>query len=362
MIGFGSVPARRASIWLLILVVSSASSGLAPSAARAGGGNCDVRVRPRASLSRVMSRHDPGTTYCLARGTFRVTGTIETDNGDTVIGAGRNATFIDGSRIPRTNGRIFITQGHTMFADLDISGARTPSNSSSDCISTNGTVAPASCGKAFVNNGELLTLRSVDCHNNGGNCVSGAGSLVMDDVNCWKNGGAWSMTEGRAYAACVKIAAAYTAGNGSLTLTNSYIHDQRGNGIWCDHCKYGSWDIHDNLFEHNGNHAIQWEMSGGWTEADRARVRNNIFRNNGWQTDRTGPGGIIVSTANDIVIEGNTFDGQGANGAYAVYILFGAGRNPPQPDARGVIVQDNTLNGDPIVGCEIAGTTCNNNS
>jgi len=78
----------------------------------------------------------------------------------------------------------------------------------------------------------------------------------MVDVNCWNNGSPWSMTQGQAYAACVKIAAAYTQGAGNFTLTNSYVHDQPGNGVWCDYCKYGSRDIHENLFEHNGNHAI----------------------------------------------------------------------------------------------------------
>lgn len=103
--------------------------------------------------------------------------------------SGRDQTFIDGGQIPPTNGRIFIAQGRTTFAELDISGARTPSDLSADCISKNGTISPASCGKAFVNNSDLLTLRSVDCHDNGGNCVAGAGSLIMDDVNCWNNGG-----------------------------------------------------------------------------------------------------------------------------------------------------------------------------
>ena len=321
-----------------------------------------MNVRARASLSRAMSQHGPGTTYCLAAGKYKVRSTITTEDGDKLIGAGRDATFINGRRIPATNGRIFIAQGHTTLANLDISGARTPSDPSATCVSQNGSIAATSCGKAFVNNAALLTLRSIDCHDNGGNCVSGAGSLIADDLECWRNGSAYSRAEGRAYAACVKMAAAYSQGSGNFTLTNSYIHDQPGNGIWCDHCNYGSWVIEGNRFVHNGNHAIQWEMSGGWTANDQALVRNNVFRDNGWQTGRTGPGGIIVSTANDIVIEDNTFGAQAANGAYAVYILFGASRNPPQPDSRGVVVRNNALNGDPVEGCGLTGVTCTNNT
>jgi hypothetical protein len=321
-----------------------------------------VHVRARASLSRAMSQHGPGTTYCLAAGKYKVRATITTEDGDKITGAGRDATFINGRRIPATNGRIFITQGHTTFANLDISGARTPSDASTLCMSTNGTVAPASCGKAFVNNADVLTLKSVDCHDNDANCVAGAGSLDVNDLECWDNGSDYSMTRGFGYAGCVKMVAAYTQGDGNFTLTNSYIHDQPGNGIWCDHCKYGSWVIEGNRFVHNGNHAVQWEMSGGWTSDDRALVRNNTFRKNGWRTDRFAPGGVIISTANDIIVEGNTFGGQAANGAYAVYILFGASRNAPQPDARGVVVQNNALNGDPLEGCGLTGVTCTDNA
>jgi len=303
------------------------------------------------NLSEIMESHPSGTTYCLAAGTFELTSTIDVEDGDRVLGAGRDATFIDGSSIPATNGRMFMVHARTTFADLDISGARTPSDSSTTCINASGEPGPTSCGKAFVNNGELLSLRSVDCHDNGANCVAGSSSLVMDDVDCWNNGGTYSMTPGMAFSACVKIAGAYTQGDGNFTLTNSYIHDQPGNGIWCDFCKYGSWHIEDNRFVNNGNHAIQWEMSGGWTEDDRALVQNNVFHDNGWQTGKTGPGGIIVSTANDILIEDNTFDGQADLGAYAVYILFSANRDPPQPDSLGVVVRNNSLNGDAILGC-----------
>jgi hypothetical protein len=316
------------------------------------GASCDgLDVPAGTNLRAIMESHASGTTYCLAAGTFEVTSTIDVESGDRVLGAGREATFIDGSPIPQTNGRIFMVQGRTTFADLDVSGARTPPDSSTTCINASGETGPTSCGKAFVNNGELLTLQSVDCHDNGANCVSGAGSLVMDDVDCWNNGSPYSMTQGQAYAACVKIAAAYTQGSGSLTLTSSYIHDQPGNGIWCDFCKFGSWRIEGNRFVHNGNHAIQWEMSGGWTADDHALVRNNVFHDNGWQTGKTGPGGIIVSTANDIVIEDNTFGGQTALHAYAVYILFSTSRGPPQTDSVGVVVRNNELNGDAILGC-----------
>ena len=104
-----------------------------------------------------MGSQPAGTTYCLAAGTFRLSSTITTVSGDRIIGAGETRPS-SMSQIPPTNGCIFIAQGRTTFAELGISGARTPSDLSADCCSKNGTISPASCGKAIVNNSDLLTF------------------------------------------------------------------------------------------------------------------------------------------------------------------------------------------------------------
>jgi len=355
VIGFAPVLVRRAPVWLLVLLVSGASLGLTPSVARARGArNCDVRVRPRVSLSDVMSRHGPGTTYCLARGTFRVTSTIETDNGDRVIGAGRNATFIDGSGLPRTAEGIFLTDTKTYFADFDISGAPTPQAGSGVYCTDR-----SNCGKAFSIRGSSLTVQSIDCHDNGGNCIGGGGSteVSVDDLDCWNNGNAYSMTSSFVYAACIKRAAVYAAPGGT-TVTNSSIHGNPWVGIWCDHCKNGLFDIESNRFVNNGLAGIEWEMSGGWTTDDRAVIRNNLFRGNN-ALAASYSAGMHVSTANDITISGNTFR---RNVVAGVSIIFAPSRNPPQPDARGVVVQSNTMNGDLVGGCDLRGVTCGNNA
>lgn len=87
------------------------------------------------------------------------------------------------------------------------------------------------------------------------------------------NGNAYSMTSSFRYAACIKRAAAYTAGN-NTTVTNSYIHDNAWVDLWCDYCKYG---LFDNRIIHKGSNAIQWEMSGGWTGDDCATILNNVI-------------------------------------------------------------------------------------
>lgn len=352
------VVARTALFTLACLLLegaaaAGASGSPSPSPTPSQVGPCSgVSVPDGADLTEAMASHPAGTTYCLAAGTFRVTKTIETEDGDRVIGAGRNATFIDGSDLPEEASVIFIARGRTTFSDLDIFGAPTPEA---------GTTGSRGLGQAFRNYARVLTLVRVDCHDNGGNCVNGAGSLVARNLDCWGNGNDYSNTP-PAYGACVKLVSADHQGEGSFLLTNSDIHDNYRIGIWCDFCKYGSWDIENNTFANNGNHAIQWEMSGGWSDHDHALIKNNVFHRNGRVSDKVGPGGVHITTANDIVVKKNTFGGQDEVGAWGVYILFSPNRDPPQPDSRGVVVRDNTLNGDPISGCDLDGVSCSDNT
>ena len=67
-----------------------------------------------------------------------------------------------------------------------------------------------------------LTIQSIDCHHNGGNCIGGGGSMSIsiDDLDCWNNGNAYSMTPEFLYVACIKRAAVYsTPGNTTVHPT-----------------------------------------------------------------------------------------------------------------------------------------------
>jgi len=307
-----------------------------------------------------MDSHAAGTTYCLAAGTFRVTSIIRTEVGDKIIGAGRSQTHIDGTGLASNAEGIFSTRDGNYFANFDIFGAPTPTarGIGPECMNS-GRIDHTNCGKAFSIGGGTITFQSLDCHDNGGNCIGGGGStnIIVDDLNCWDNGNAYSMTSAFTYAACIKRSAGYVQGNDTI-VTNSYIHDNPWVGIWCDYCKYGLFRIEGTRFVNNGLAGIHWEMSGGWTSDDRAIIANNTFQGNNY-LGHSYSGGMHVSTANDITITGNTF---GANHIAGVNVIFTASRTPPQPDSRGVVVRDNTLNGDPIKGCSLAGATCSGNA
>jgi Right handed beta helix region len=312
-----------------------------------------VKVPRTVDLETVMASHPAGMTYCLAAGTFRVRSPISVQAGDRVIGAGRNRTFIDGTGLPNSAAGIFITNSNTYFLNFDISGAPTPAVGSG--VSCN---PKASCGKAFSIHGRSLTVQSIDCHDNGGNCIGGGGStnVTVDDIDCYNNGNAYSMTSDFRYAACIKRVAAYSAGN-NTTVTNSYIHDNAWVGVWCDFCKYGLFDIENNRIVRNGANGIQWEMSGGWTSDDRAIIRNNVIQGNNY-LGASFAGGVGISTANDILISGNSF---GQNVVAGVYVLFTMGRDPPQANSAGVVISNNTIRGDPVLGCSLEAVTCGGN-
>ncbi len=302
-----------------------------------------------------MATHPAGSTYCLDAATFPVTVPIATEIGDRVIGSGRDRTFIDGSDLPDTAEGIFLTNTDTHFANFDIFGAPTPAAGSG--VYCNG---KANCGKAFALRGTSFTVRSIDCHDNGGNCIGGGGNanVTVDDLNCWNNGDAYSMSSSFRYAACIKRVAAERNPN-NTTVTNSYIHDNDGAGIWCDYCKRGLFDIENNTIVDNGSDGIQWEMSGGWSSTDQAVIKNNVLkRNNSLELD-SWRGGIGISSSNDINVRHNTF---GSNVFAGVNIIYVASRHPPQPDSRGVVVRNNRMNGDIVDGCDLTGVTCSGNS
>jgi hypothetical protein len=313
-----------------------------------------VRVLSGANLRDVIASHAAGTTYCLGAGRFAVNVPIATKVGDRIIGAGRDRTFIDGSGLSERAEGIFLTNTNTHFANFDISGAPTPLAGSG--VSCN---PSANCGRAFVLRGSLA-IRSVDCHHNGGDCIGGGGSgkVTVNNLNCYKNGNAYSATPSFAYAACIKRAAVYSSG-ADTTVTNSYIHDNYLNGLWCDHCKYGFFVVEGSRIIHNGANGIQWEMSGGWTSEDHALIRNDVFRRNNWRKRENFRGGVGISTANDITVTDSTF---GRNIYYGVAVIFTPSRNPPQPDSRGVVVQNNTMNGNDIRGCDLASVVCIRNN
>ena len=307
-----------------------------------------VNVRANAPLASVVNRHGAGTTYCLARGNYTVTDRVLLDPGDRVVGAGRGATIIEAaSGIGVMFGYYHSdTTGVVTFKRLSVGGANRPRDE--DCNS--------SCGAVMLADVRIHAI-GVRCFGNGTTCFGGAAhDIVVRNFECDGNG--WhpdSLKSDFQSASCIKLT------QGSLTMTDSYVHDNSWDGIWCDHCDHVTFVIRDSTLVRNGRSGIVWEVSGDAVDGDHALIKNNKIRNNGWNTD--GPAspwaGIIISDSSNIEIVGNTFGGNDvgpdSDDTRAIQIYEGT-RNPrPTHD---VYIHDNVLNGDPIRSCTITGVTC----
>jgi hypothetical protein len=147
-----------------------------------------------------------------------------------------------------------------------------------------------------------------------------------------------------------------------VELKNSYIHDNQGNGIWCDvFCQdsqshlNGFW-VHDNLVVNNGRAGIRFERVGDVTEAGEALIENNEVHANSPEATR---GGISVRDAQNATIQNNHFGGATIadvrylpNSEGVAIRATDSGRSD-RPDLWNVVIVDNVMNGELIKGCEL---------
>jgi hypothetical protein len=146
-----------------------------------------------------------------------------------------------------------------------------------------------------------------------------------------------------------------------VEVRNSYVHDNQGNGLWCDvYCHdslehpNGFW-VHDNLVVDNGRAGIRFEEVGEVADSGEALIENNEVHQNSQEFSR---GGIEIRDARNALVRNNVF---GAKSIAEVAYLPNAsglairatdsGRSD-RPDLRNVDIGANVLNGETIVGCQ----------
>jgi hypothetical protein len=147
-----------------------------------------------------------------------------------------------------------------------------------------------------------------------------------------------------------------------VEVRNSYIHDNQGNGIWCDvFCRdseshlNGFW-VHDNLVVNNGRAGIRFERVGDVADAGEALIENNEIHQNSLELSR---GGIDIRDAQNALVRNNVFGAKTiADVAYlpnasGVAIRATDSGRSDRPDLFNVDIVDNVLNGEVIEGCEL---------
>ena len=140
-----------------------------------------------------------------------------------------------------------------------------------------------------------------------------------------------------------------------VEVRDSYIHDNQGNGLWCDESCHdseshpnGFW-VHHNLVVNNGRAGIRWEKVGDVADAGEALIENNEVHGNSPDAVR---GGISVRDAQNATIQNNQFD----NNARDVAIIASDSGRSSRPNLLNIDILNNTLNGEIIKGCELPDT------
>jgi len=298
-----------------------------------------VDVPPgRGTLNRSASDRAKGTTFCLRGGTYTITSSVAAQDGDAFIGRGRRTTFLVGDG---TVQNLFDGEptAHFFVLSLNIRGA-----------DGDGVCAP-DCGRAFKP-AQGITLRNVRCHHNDNLCIGGGGGFptVVLNSEIDHNG-------------IVKAFRGVSAGgikqvSGTMIVRGSRIHDNLGNGLWCDKCDGGLMLIERNVIKDNVRKGINYEISGGH-DIDRAIIRRNVIVGNNRERLSTA-GGIAIISSQDVEIYGNTFGGNHGAGDERVAVLVWDDDRPFV--IANVSIHHNRLRGDRLEGCGLPGVTCVSNS
>jgi hypothetical protein len=280
----------------------------------ATGGGCARRVSPGGSIQAAINSAAGGATICLAPGRWGVRTPIVPKAGQKLIGAGRGATFLTGagaSMIINAKGRHNVT-----ISGMSISGAR------------GGYGCRPACGRG-IGAGAYMRVSNVRVFNNDLMGIAGSGLGMVITTSEIHNNGSPNLVN--CCAGGVKTAHAYT-------ITNSYVHDNIGIGIWCDvRCLCGRWHVYNNVVKGNLVGGIRYE-----TSAVGATIRGNTVQGNN-RKGQGGHGGIEVNSSRNVLVEANRLGGNVGPG------IIVNGSRPP--GTANVMVRNNALAGDGIAGC-----------
>lgn len=296
------------------------------------GAQCQgVSVASGANLQAAVDANPVGATFCLT-GTYRLSDPVKPKSGQSfigpaaIVGTGAETSFEAKYREGARN---------VSFVDLDVSGF---TGSGLGCY-----VGTRVIGGRYHHN-----------ERNGIGCgLEGAGGVLIDGVELDHNGSLEHLGSG---AGGMKFA----RGHG-IVVRNSYVHDNLGNGVWCD-VQCGDYTVVDNWISFNSRKGVHYEKSGESDEIVRyvgtAYIARNVVQNNGWGMREHGDAGIRGVSSKNMIIEHNILGGNVFNNGIKINEdgrLSGDRHGWP---VSNIVIHRNTMNGDRIKGCELSGVTC----
>jgi hypothetical protein len=296
--------------------------------------DCEKEIKPGPGVDiDAIINNDPSgtaTTFCVYAGTYTVSAPAILKAGDklkgepnpplTPVGTANKPTPVaklvaSGSKnLLRANGNdISITW-------VDLSGADGTGNGT-------GAITAGSAGSDFL-------VQFARIHENDSLGISSMKGTVLDS-EFFKN--SLDPDSLGFNASAVKGITEYQAGR-------VYVHDEQGNGLWCDvGCSNdldrtnGFW-VHDSVVINSGRAGIRYENS-----SSEALFQNNEIRGNGINEHR---GGIDIRDSQDAQVLNNILSANNGIGVRST----DSGRSD-RVNLERILVKENDLGGDRIVTC-----------
>jgi hypothetical protein len=340
-----------------------------------------VQVNPGDDLDAIVNGDPRGTatTFCLnttpdnPTPTYNVSETLRLRDGDKLIGQtgdfetrGPAEYGVPDVKIrpSRSLDAIIAAAGKDIEIQwVDIAGAVGRTNNGSPVTGTGAGITAGS------SDGGFLVRYAVIHGNDAAGILSAKGRILNSEF--------YDNTQ---VAAFLGVNASAVKGRTEYEAAYNYVHDEQGNGLWCDvGCvndsarDNGFW-VHHNLVVDNGRSGIRYESSpddlanGVHASQPTALIEENEVHGNSYGENR---GGISVRDAQNASVRANIFGATTiagveyrANAAKPGAINAGDSGRSSRTDLWNVDIEDNELNGEKINGCELPDNVvyCANNN
>ena len=330
-----------------------------------------IKPGPGVDIDNIINNDASGTatTFCVEAGTYPVSAPAILKAGDKLIGQPGTKRFVEkrlgSSFVPtkveqpipvvklvgsRTDNLLRARGDRISISWVDLSGA-------SGTGTGTGAIAAGSASSDFV-------VEFARIHDNASAGITNMRGTVRDS-EFFSNSEAQSSLGFNGSA--VKGISEYEA-------ARVFVHDEQGNGLWCDvGCSEdplkGAFRVYDSVVVNNGRAGIRYENS-----PNTAWLERNEVHANGSDATR---GGIDIRDSQNATVEFNVFGGAqfrfidplnklvtvsyGPNTERIGIRATDSGRSD-RVNLSNVIVRNNTMNNERIIGCDGRGVVCSNNS
>jgi hypothetical protein len=325
-----------------------------------------IKPGPGVDIDNIINNDASGTatTFCVEAGTYPVSAPAILKAGDKLIGQPGTKRFVEkrlgSSFVPtkveqpipvvklvgsRTDNLLRARGDRISISWVDLSGA-------SGTGTGTGAIAAGSASSDFV-------VEFARIHDNASAGITNMRGTVRDS-EFFSNSEAQSSLGFNGSA--VKGISEYEA-------ARVFVHDEQGNGLWCDvGCSEdplkGAFRVYDSVVVNNGRAGIRYENS-----PSDALIQRNEVHANGSDATR---GGIDIRDSQNATVEFNVFGGatfkyinHPENNLVTVTYPVNTERigiratdsgRSGRVDLKNVVVRNNTMNNERIIGCELPDT------